>query len=124
MLPKDKIPVIRIAAMPKDTNAGGSIFGGWIMSHIDMAASIPALERAKGRVVTVGVNSIEFHEPVFVGDPHDPRTGVIVCQMFDAEHTRSVFALFDAFRVARGPVGILRLREPIPLLFHATFQSL
>ncbi len=63
-------------------------------------------------------------EPVFVGDPHDPRTGVIVCQMFDAEHTRSVFALFDAFRVAHGPVGILRLREPIPLLFHAAFQSL
>jgi len=67
-LPKDKIPVIRVAAMPRDTNAGGSIFGGWIMSQIDIAASIPAQERAKGRVVTVGVNSLEFHEPVYVGD--------------------------------------------------------
>ena len=54
--------------MPKDTNPGGSIFGGWLMSQIDIAAAIPALERAKGRVATVAVNSMEFHEPVFVGD--------------------------------------------------------
>jgi len=67
-LPTDRQPAIRVAAMPKDANPGGSIFGGWIMSHIDIAGSIPALERAKGRVVTVAVNSMEFHEPVFVGD--------------------------------------------------------
>jgi acyl-CoA thioesterase YciA len=67
-LPSDRLPVIRVVAMPKDTNGGGSIFGGWIMSQIDIAAAIPALERAKGRVATVAVNSIEFHEPVFVGD--------------------------------------------------------
>lgn len=67
-LPKDKQPEIKVAAMPKDTNPGGSIFGGWIMSQIDIAAAIPALERAKGRIATVAVNSMEFHEPVFVGD--------------------------------------------------------
>lgn len=67
-LPIDKQPAIKVAAMPKDANPGGSIFGGWIMSQIDIAASIPALERAKGRVVTVAVNSMEFHEPVFIGD--------------------------------------------------------
>lgn len=67
-LPTDKLPTIRVVAMPKDTNPGGSIFGGWIMSQIDSAAAIPALERARGRVVTVAVNSMEFHEPVFVGD--------------------------------------------------------
>ena len=67
-LPKDRLPSIKVAAMPKDTNSGGSIFGGWIMSQIDIAAAIPALERAKGRVATVAVNSIEFHQPVFVGD--------------------------------------------------------
>lgn len=67
-LPADKLPTIRVVAMPKDTNPGGSIFGGWIMSQIDSAAAIPALERARGRVVTVAVNSMEFHEPVFVGD--------------------------------------------------------
>jgi acyl-CoA thioesterase YciA len=67
-LPTDRQPSIKVAAMPKDANSGGSIFGGWIMSQIDIAAAIPALERAKGRVATVAVNSIEFHEPVFVGD--------------------------------------------------------
>jgi len=64
----DQQPAIRVVAMPKDTNAGGSIFGGWIMSQVDIAGSIIALERAKGRVVTVAVNSFEFHQPVFVGD--------------------------------------------------------
>ena len=64
----DQQPAIRVVAMPKDTNAGGSIFGGWIMSQVDIAGSIAAVERAKGRVVTVAVNSFEFHQPVFVGD--------------------------------------------------------
>lgn len=68
ILPSDRLPTIRVVAMPKDANPGGSIFGGWIMSQIDSAAAIPALERARGRVVTVAVNSMEFHEPVFVGD--------------------------------------------------------
>ena len=67
-LPKDQLPTIRLAAMPKDTNSASSIFGGWIMSQIDIAAAIPASERARGRVATVAVNSMKFHEPVFVGD--------------------------------------------------------
>lgn len=54
--------------MPKDANPGGFIFGGWIMSQIDIAAAIPAWARARGRTATVAVNSMEFHEPVFVGD--------------------------------------------------------
>lgn len=64
----DKQPAIRVAAMPADTNSTGTIFGGWIMSQVDIAGSIAALERARGRVVTVAVNSFEFHQPVFVGD--------------------------------------------------------
>ena len=54
--------------MPADTNAHGTIFGGWVMSHVDIAGSIPAYERAHGPVVTVAVNSFAFKEPVFVGD--------------------------------------------------------
>jgi acyl-CoA thioesterase YciA len=54
--------------MPADTNYAGSIFGGWILSQVDIAGSIAAIRRARGRVVTVAVNSVEFHEPVFVGD--------------------------------------------------------
>ena len=64
----DKQPAIRVVTMPRDTNPGGSIFGGWIMSQVDIAGSIVALARAKGRVATVAVNSFEFHEPVFIGD--------------------------------------------------------
>jgi len=64
----DKQPAIRVAAMPADTNSAGTIFGGWIMSQVDIAGSIIALERARGRVATVAVNSFEFHQPVFVGD--------------------------------------------------------
>jgi acyl-CoA thioesterase YciA len=55
-------------AMPADTNAAGDIFGGWLMSQVDIAGSIVARRRAGGRVVTVAVNSFEFKMPVFVGD--------------------------------------------------------
>ena len=54
--------------MPADTNAHGTIFGGWVMSQVDIAGSIPAWERAQGPVVTVAVNSFVFKEPVYVGD--------------------------------------------------------
>jgi len=67
-LPQDREPTIRVLAMPTDTNAAGDIFGGWIMSQVDIAGSITAFRRARGRVVTVAVNSFEFHKPVFVGD--------------------------------------------------------
>jgi acyl-CoA thioesterase YciA len=62
------MPVLRIVPMPADTNAHGTIFGGWVMSQVDIAGSIPAWERAHGPVVTVAVNSFVFKEPVFVGD--------------------------------------------------------
>lgn len=67
-LPQGKEPTLRIVPMPSDTNHTGNIFGGWILSQVDIAGSIAALTRARGRVVTVAVNSVEFHEPVFVGD--------------------------------------------------------
>jgi acyl-CoA thioesterase YciA len=67
-LPQDRQPVLRIVPMPADTNAHGTIFGGWVMAQVDIAGSIPAWERAQGPVVTVAVNSFVFKEPVFVGD--------------------------------------------------------
>ena len=67
-LPEREQPVLRIVPMPADTNAHGTIFGGWVMSQVDVAGSIPAWERAQGRIVTVAVNSFVFREPVFVGD--------------------------------------------------------
>lgn len=67
-LPAGRQPTTRVLAMPTDTNAAGDIFGGWIMSQVDIAGSIAAYRRAGGRVVTVAVNSFQFHRPVFVGD--------------------------------------------------------
>ena len=67
-LPEGKEPTLRVIPMPADANHTGDIFGGWIMSQVDIAASVVAFRRARGRVVTVAVNSFEFHQPVFVGD--------------------------------------------------------
>ncbi len=61
-------PRIKIVAMPKDTNPAGNIFGGWIMSQIDIAGALATRDLYIENVVTVAVNSIEFKEPVFVGD--------------------------------------------------------
>jgi acyl-CoA thioesterase YciA len=66
--PEDSDLAIRVMAMPADTNASGDIFGGWLMSQVDIAGSIIARRRANGRIVTVAVDSFHFHEPVFVGD--------------------------------------------------------
>jgi acyl-CoA thioesterase YciA len=61
-------PTIRVLAMPSDANSTGDIFGGWLMGQVDIAGSIPAVHRAKGRVATVAVNSFVFKQPIFVGD--------------------------------------------------------
>ena len=67
-LPADREPVIRIIPMPKDTNPNGDIFGGWIMSHVDLAGSVVAAARIRGRMATVAVNQFTFKHPVYVGD--------------------------------------------------------
>jgi len=59
---------IRVAAMPADANAYGDIFGGWLMSQIDIAGSVIAIQAANGRVTTVAVNAMRFLKPVCVGD--------------------------------------------------------
>ena len=66
--PPDREPILRVVPMPSDANFAGDIFGGWIMSQVDLAGSIPAVRLARGRVATVAVNSFIFKQPVFVGD--------------------------------------------------------
>lgn len=61
-------PRLKIVAMPKDTNPSGNIFGGWIMSQVDMAGALATRDLNVLRVVTVAVNSMEFKEAVKVGD--------------------------------------------------------
>ena len=67
-LPEGKQPTLRVVPMPADSNSSGDIFGGWVMSQVDIAGSIPAILASKGRVATVAVNSFVFKQPVLVGD--------------------------------------------------------
>jgi len=67
-LPKDKDPTLRLVPMPADSNSTGDIFGGWVMSQVDIAGGVLAAQRARGRVATVAVNSFVFKQPVMVGD--------------------------------------------------------
>ncbi|MCH2486690.1 MAG: acyl-CoA thioesterase [Erythrobacter sp.] len=59
---------IRVTAVPADTNVYGDIFGGWLMAQMDLAASAVASRHSGGRAVTVAVDGMTFHRPVFVGD--------------------------------------------------------
>ena len=66
--PTDLVPAIRTIAMPADANSNGDIFGGWMMSQMDLAGGVAAVQRAQGRIVTVAVDAMTFHLPVNVGD--------------------------------------------------------
>ena len=61
-------PTLRVVPMPSDSNSNGDIFGGWIMSQVDIAGAIPVVQLVNGRVATVAVNSFVFKQPVFIGD--------------------------------------------------------
>ena len=65
--PRDE-PVIRVIAMPSDTNPEGDIFGGWLVSQMDLAGSSAAFRLAKGRCATIAIDGLTFLSPVFVGD--------------------------------------------------------
>jgi len=54
--------------MPADANPNGDIFGGWVMSQMDLAGGVPAVEAAGGRIVTVAVDGMRFHQPIAIGD--------------------------------------------------------
>ena len=95
--PKGEL-AIRTLAMPADTNPAGDIFGGWLMSQMDIASSITAGVRARGRVATVAVTGFTFHKPVQVGD--------VVCCYADIQRigTTSMMILVEAW--------VLRRNEP------------
>ncbi len=64
----DKKPVLIVPAMVADSNPGGSMFGGWLMSQIDIAGSIPAIRHARGQVVTAAVKYMNFLAPLYISD--------------------------------------------------------
>ena len=89
----DRIPAIKVLLLPKDTNAYGTIFGGVILSNIDLASAVEARKVAPHRYVTKAMREVEFHEPVFVGDSSSfytetvrvGRTSVTVRVVVEAE---------------------------------------
>lgn len=89
---------IRTVAMPADTNPSGDIFGGWVMSQMDIAGGIASTERARGRTVTVAVDSMAFIAPVKVGD--------ILCVYTEVQKagTTSITVAIEAW-VRRGRIG-------------------
>ena len=64
----ERVPAIKVLLLPKDTNALGTIFGGVILSHIDLASAVEARKAASHRYVTKAMHEVEFLEPVFLGD--------------------------------------------------------
>jgi acyl-CoA thioesterase YciA len=64
----DRVPAIKLLLLPKDTNALGTIFGGVILAHVDLASAVEARKTAPLRYVTKAMREVEFHAPVFVGD--------------------------------------------------------
>jgi acyl-CoA thioesterase YciA len=73
----DNSPALRTIAMPADTNANGDMFGGWLLSQMDLAGSVLAVQKAKTKVATVGIEAMSFHKPVFVGDEVSCYTKIV-----------------------------------------------
>jgi len=91
----DVAPTIRVTAMPADANPYGDIFGGWLMGQMDLAAGSAASRHSGGRAVTIAVEGMKFHRPVFVGDE------VSVYAELVAVGTTSMTIEVEAWRRAR-----------------------
>lgn len=64
----ERTPTIRTTTTASDANPGGDIFGGWILGQMDIAGGVCAYAYAQSRIVTVGIEAMSFHQPVFIGD--------------------------------------------------------
>lgn len=112
----NKQPEIRVLPMPSDTNAAGDIFGGWLMSQVDIAGSIAAHRYVGNRVVTVAVNEFLFLKPVLVGDlvsiyadiEHIGNTSIRIVLNVIAEHQRGTE---NAQKVAEAKLTYVSLDE-------------
>jgi len=122
-LPEGRMPVLRVMPMPADANVHGDVFGGWIMSQVDIAGSLPAVRRANGRVATVAVNSFVFKQPVFVGDLLSfyadvvkvGRTSITVFVEVYAQRNRLVDEVVKVTEATLTYVATDESRQPRPL---------
>lgn len=119
----DRCPSLRTIAMPADANANGDIFGGWLLSQMDLAGSVIATQKSRARVATVGIESMSFHKPVNVGDEVScycrvDRVGKTSITIHVETWARARLAL-DAQKVTEGKftyVAIDENRRPIAVL--------
>src|SRR5271166_5253067 len=93
--PPEGVPMVRVIAMPKDTNVNGDIFGGWLMSQMDLAAGNLASRTSGGRCVTVSAEAMTFIRPVKVGDEVS-----VFCELLATGRTSMKIAV-EAWRRAR-----------------------
>ena len=95
----------RTVAMPRDTNPSGDIFGGWLMSQMDIAGGVTAGHRAEGRVVTVAVEGMVFHKPVYVGN--------VVCCYAEIQKvgTTSIAIRIEAWALRRDSTPRIKVTE-------------
>lgn len=115
--------MIRVVAMPADTNSSGDIFGGWLMSQMDLAAWICARRKTPHRLVTVALDGVVFHKPVYVGDcllsyatvERIGRTSITIHVTAHAERVHGG----DVVQVTEGRFTMVALdenREPVAIL--------
>lgn len=128
------LAAIRVIAMPRDTNGSGDIFGGWLMSQVDLAGTIPAYRLARRKVVTVAVNEFVFLKPVAIGDlvccytdvTRIGRTSVTVAVEVYTERLRDGKTLHD--KVATASLTYVALDDddkpvPLPKEAHTALQD-
>jgi acyl-CoA thioesterase YciA len=122
VLPR-KQPALRVVPMPADANQSGDIFGGWVMSQVDIAGSVPAARRARGRIATVAVNSFVFKQPVLIGDlvsfyaeiTHVGRTSISVDVEVYAERNPGKMICVKVTEASLTYVAVGLDRRPRPL---------
>lgn len=116
-------PTLRVTLMPRDTNAWGTIFGGVILSYIDLAGGVEARQHGGHSFVTVAMREVVFHEPVYVGDlvsfyTHTERIGrtsVTVKVMVEAERVRESGRRVKVTEAETVYVAVDANRRPIPI---------
>jgi acyl-CoA thioesterase YciA len=120
-------PAIKVVAMPRDANPEGDMFGGWILSMMDLAAYIPARKISRHKLVTVAIDQIVFHQPVFIGDCIE--CFATVEKVGRTSITVKVDVMVERFKVREGApnekvkvtegrfvyVAIDRERKPVPV---------
>lgn len=115
-LPEQEHLQLRLPATPQQVNATGDIFGGWIMSQVDIAGSIPAVKYAKSRVATVAVNRFVFLKPVFIADL------VNIYAWIDKIGTTSITVTAEVY-VERDPSAVETIKVAEAQLVYVSLDS-